>query len=268
MDKFKKQLFTILLLFSLSWGYCQTVPDPMTPKRLVNDFSGLFSSNQISSLESKLREFNNKTSTQIVVVTVNDLQGMDISQYTTELAHKWGVGQDKKDNGIVVLVKPKTSDSKGEVFIAVGYGLEGAVPDITAKGVVSNEMIPMFQNNDMYGGVDKGVGVLMSLVSGEYTADEYQKRNKEAFPLGLIVIIAIIILGIIGSASKSKHLDMDQNGDKIGGGALFPFIFFGGPSRGGSDFGSFSSGRGSFGGGGFGGFGGGGFGGGGAGGSW
>lgn len=266
---FKKQLFIILLLFAASFTYGQSIPDPMNPARLVNDFSGLFSSEQTSSLESKLREFNNKTSTQIVVVTVNSLDGMDISQFTTELAHKWGVGQDKKDNGIVVVLKPKTTDSKGEIFIAVGYGLEGAVPDITAKSIVSNEIIPMFKNNDMYGGVDKGVAVLMSLVGGEYTADEYQKQNEDKVPLRLILVIAFIFLGIIViSINKSEHIDMGQNGDKIGGGVVPPFILFGGMGKSGSDFGSFSSGRGGFGGGGFGGFGGGGFGGGGAGGSW
>ena len=79
------------------------------------------------------------------------------------MGEKWGIGSEKFDNGILVLLKPKTSDSKGEVFIAVGYGLEGVVPDATAKRIVENEMIPMFRENNMYGGIEKATDVLIDL---------------------------------------------------------------------------------------------------------
>lgn len=253
----RKYLFTLLFvaLISTLWG--QGIPAPMTPPRLVNDFAGLFSANQQTALETKLRKLNDETSTQIVVVTVKDLAGYDASQFATQLAHSWGVGDANKDNGIVVLIKPKT-DSPGEIFIAVGYGLEGVVPDITAKQIVSREFIPEFQRGDLYAGADKGTDALIALVAGEYTADQYNKKNEGSIPIGWIGIIIFIIIAIAISRA-SRHDSGNHSGGTMGGGV--PPIFFGGGGFGGGA-------SGGFGGGSFGGFGGGGFGGGGAGGRW
>ena len=105
-----KRLF---ILFAFITGtlftvQAQDIPEPMSPKRIVNDFTGLFSTQEREALEKKLVNFNTNSSTQIAVVTVPSLNGYDINDYAARLGEKWGVGQKGKDNGIVILIKPKS----------------------------------------------------------------------------------------------------------------------------------------------------------------
>jgi len=98
-------LAAALLLPNISWS--QDIPDPMNPPRLVNDFAGILGGEERDALESMLRGYHDSTSTQIYVVTVNDLSGYDISDYAFRLGEKWGVGQKSKNNGVVILIKPR-----------------------------------------------------------------------------------------------------------------------------------------------------------------
>ena len=242
----------------------QDFPEPMQPPRLVNDFAKLLDGADAANIESKLLDFYNQTSTQIYVVTVPTLNGYEPNDYTTRLAEKWRVGVKGKDNGVMILIKPKTPDEKGEVYISVGYGLEGVLTDLQANQIVTKDLIPRFRENDFAGGIVSAVNVIMKITSGEFTADQYLKRgnNKKGNSLIGLIIMAIIFSIIFGGKSRmNRH-------NSIGGGGL-PLLLLmgmmGGRGNGGS-FGGFSSGGGF--GGGFGGGGGGSFGGGGAGGSW
>lgn len=248
--------FLVLFLFLALTGFGQEMPEPMSPKRIVNDFTGMFSSQELNALEQKLVNFNNSSSTQISVVTVKSLDGYDINDYAARLGEKWGIGQKGKDNGILVLVKPKVGREKGEVAISVGYGLEGVVPDAIASRIVRNEIIPAFQAGQYYAGVDKATSVLMDLSKGEYTADQYVEKSKGGFPFVILFALLFFILPLFTRRRRGYTA-----GSSTAAGV--PPIFFGGFGGGGSSFGSFSGGSG-----GFGGFGGGGFGGGGASGSW
>ena len=132
-------------------------------------------------MKSKLVAFNDSSSTQIAIVTVTDLHGYDKADYAQRLAEKWGIGQKGLDNGILILVKPKTTESQ-EVrsHIAQGYGLEGVIPDIVCGQIVDNEILPAFRNEQYYEGLDKATDVLMALASGEFPADQYGKRERRA----------------------------------------------------------------------------------------
>lgn len=247
------------------------IPERPNPPQLVNDLAGMLTPEEAQSLESKLDDFSNRTSTQIVVLTVKTLNGEDKSMYATEVGQKWGVGQKGFDNGVVILLKEKTNESKGEVFIATGYGLEGALPDATCKLIVENEMIPSFRQGNYAEGIDKAVSTIMKISLGEFSAKEYNSKHaaKKESPVGAIIalIVIIFIIGrIFGASNSVRNRHMGRN---------LPFWILlgmlGSGSRSSSgNWGNFNSGGGSFGGGGggFGGFGGGGFGGGGAGGSW
>jgi len=125
----------------------QDIPEPMTPPRLVNDFADILNPEEQNALEYKLRSYYDSTSTQIYVVSVNDLAGYDAGDYAFRLGEKWGVGQKGKDNGIVILIKPKIGNEKGRAYIATGYGMEEIIPDAVARRIVDNEMIPHFRNN-------------------------------------------------------------------------------------------------------------------------
>jgi len=261
--------FSILLLLAFSLPLiAQDIPDRPSPPKLVNDFTGTLAPEQVVSLERKLVAFNDSTSTQIAVVLVKSLNGYDKADYTYRLAEKWGVGQKGKNNGVVLLVKPKTPGEKGEAFITSGYGLEDAIPDAVCKRIVDNEMIPRFTAGDYYGGISAATSVIIDLAKGRYTADQYTKKH-DAGPIGLIVpiFILIVVLFAIRAGRASSHSV----------GKSLPWwmglFMLGSMGRGHSgNWNDFSSGSGFFGGGsgggGFGGFGGGSFGGGGAGGSW
>jgi len=108
----------------------QDFPEPQVPPRLVNDFAGMLTQQEISALEQKLVAFDDTTSTQISIITVSDLMGYDKADYAQRLAELWGIGRQGSDNGVLILVKPKTFSSQGQVQITTGYGLEGAIPDI------------------------------------------------------------------------------------------------------------------------------------------
>lgn len=231
-------------LFSASTGF-------------VHDNAQLFSSEQINELNRFLIDFDNSTSNQILVVTIADLNGMDASQYAIDLGEKLGVGGKETDNGIVVLIKPKTTESRGEMFIAVGRGLESVITDGIAGTIRDEQMIPYFKNNDYYGGTINGVQILAGIAKGEYDVTKLKSNKKWG---KLIIALIFIIILIISFFKKNKNNGNDENGHTSYGGSMLPWILLGSGGFGGSGS--------SSGGGGFGGFGGGGFGGGGAGGSW
>ena len=250
----KAALIIIGAAFALSLYAIPSRPDP---QRLVNDYAGLFTPVQTEALEQMLVAFDDSTSNQITVVTVKDLEGYEASEYATRIGLEWGVGSEKFDNGVVLLVKPRIGSSYGEVFIAVGYGLEGAIPDAYAKRIVENELIPHLSNGDYYAGVEAACEVLMKLASGEISElreDDDDSAFFVALGIAALIFVLIVIIAIFSDNGKSGH-----GGGGTGGRRT---VYTGPVITGGS--GGFGLG-GSFGGG-FGGFGGGSFGGGGAGG--
>ncbi len=270
MRKKIKYILLILISFISIQTIAQNFPQKANPPRIVNDYANFLSKQENQALENKLVKFNNESSTQIAIAIVKSLDGYDKASYAFELAEKWGVGQEGKDNGALILVKPNYADSKGEVFIATGYGLEGVIPDAIAKRIVENEIIPYFKQGMYFKGLDEATNRIMELSRGEYTADDYKQATSGSAGsaiLTVIIFLIVIIFSFIGRARRARHYAVGHN---------VPFwiamgMLSSNRSHGGS-FGNFSSGGGSFGGfsggGGFGGFGGGSFGGGGAGGSW
>lgn len=253
-----KSKFFITVLFVLSVGgiSAQDVPEPMIPYRLVNDFAGIFSSTGKQALEQRLLAYNDSTSTQIYVVTVNDLGGYPVSDYAFSLGEKWKIGQAGKNNGLLILIKPKIGNSRGQAFIATGYGLEGSLNDAFAGRIVRDRMIPYFQENDYFGGVNSAVDAIIERLSGEFDAGSDESGGV---PLWVIILLIVIIFAVLSSISRGNDQHIDGDGHSRGGGGpvFFPPVI-----------GNRGSGWGGGFGGGFGGGGGGSFGGGGAGGSW
>jgi len=268
----KNQYLLFILLFlsavSVSNLLSQDLPERPSPPRLVNDFTGLLNQEEVSTLERKLVAFNDSTSTQIAIVIVPSLGGYDKSDYAQRLAEKWGIGQKGLNNGVLVLVKPKTADSNGEVFVAQGYGLEGAIPDITCGEIVDYDILPAFKSGYYFTGLDDATNSIMALARGEYSSADYGKKAKKSSGGdGTGIFFIIIVLVLIAIFSKKSG---GSNRKNISTGGLPFWLLMGmmGSGRGShsGSWGGFSGGGG--GGGGFGGFGGGSFGGGGAGGSW
>lgn len=253
----KKILLPILLLcFVVANAQIEKIlPSAPNPPKLVVDYTSTLTTDQINALETKLKVYDDTTSNQIAVVLIANTGIYEIADYAYQLGRKWGVGNKEFNNGIVILV----SIEKHQVFIATGYGLEGAVPDMVAKQIIESSIVPNFKGNDYYGGLNKGIDDLIAAIKGEYKAPPgYADRNKnDQFPVALIIFIIFIILFSISNRNGGGGSYMSRRGYH----GIPPIIGF--PLGGGSDSGSSGSDSGSFGG-----FGGGGFGGGGAGGSW
>ena len=239
------------------------IPSRPSPQRLVNDLAGIFTSQQVAALERMLVALDDSTSNQICVVTVTDLEGRTPADYAYQIGKSWGVGSSDFNNGVVVLVKPKTSSSSGQISIQVGYGLEGAIPDIYAKRIIEQQAIPAFREGDYYTGVYESCKTLSALASGEISVPrEYDEGHGDIVEVIVLLLFIALILWLYHKSGGRG------NG---GGGGRYIYIGpingggFGGSFRGGGSFGGGHSG--GFGGG-FGGFGGGSFGGGGASGSW
>ncbi|MBK6978185.1 MAG: TPM domain-containing protein [Cytophagaceae bacterium] len=257
----RKFLLFFTLVFINSGIWAQDIPAKPSPPKLVNDFvGGLLSDAQIQQLERKLVAYNDSTSTQVIIVIVKSTQPMEAADYAIELGRKWGVGQKDKNNGLVLLWAP--GDRK--ITIQTGYGMEGAIPDIYAKRIISTIIAPNFKELKYFEGLDQATDAIIKYASGEYQAEPEEEGDGLIFFIILVVLI-IFILWIIGRNSKGG------GGNKNKGNSAWPYTVFtgwgsqsGNWGGGGSSWGGGGSSWGSGGGGGFGGFGGGSFGGGGA----
>ena len=247
--------YLVFLFFLVSVTIAgQDFPARPNPPRLVNDFAGLMSTQHQQQLESKLTAYDDSTSTQIAVVTVNSLEGYDVAGYSFELAEQWGIGQQGQDNGILILIAP----NERRMFIATGYGVEAYVPDAIAKRIVEGTLKPNFQQQQYYRGLDQATNLLMGLLSGHFSPEQLEE-DTPAFPFLLTVLLFIVAMYLISRIRRNPGAYRTPGGHT-----------YMGPIRRGPTWTDFSRGSGTFGGGGggFGGFGGGSFGGGGAGGSW
>lgn len=259
-----KRLLLILLLFTDLGIAAQQIPARPSPPRLVNDYTGVLTPAQAEALERKLVAFDDSTSSQIAIVIIRSLDGYDIAEYALEVGRNWGVGGKEFSNGILVLVALDDRRSR----IEVGYGLEGAVPDITAKSILDNSITPHFRDGNYYRGLDQATNDLITAAAGEYKAPEgYGKRGEEKGGISMgWIIIAIVFFMIFGGMGGGGGRGRDRGMASAAGWLLGSML--GNASRGRGGWSGGGGGGWSGGGGGFGGFGGGGFGGGGASGSW
>lgn len=251
----KKILYSLLVLILFGMGAsAQNFPE--RPNTLVSDYTNTLSAGETAALEQKLVAFGDSTSTQIAVVLVPTLEGYDVADYAVRLADKWGIGQDKKNNGVILLV----SIGDRKMSIQTGYGMEGALPDAIARRIIENSIKPAFKEGAYYKGLDAGTNDIIAYTKGEYKNDAPKGGNNKTFPLVFILVFILIFIAIARISGGGG------NGQVIGGrgtaGAFWWLLASGG---GGSSGGGFGGGSDS---GGFGGFGGGSFGGGGASGSW
>ena len=146
---------------------------PEATNRMVNDFADVFTDRQEREMEARLEAFSDSTSNQICIVTLSDLEGYEPADYAQRLGQKWGVGS-AKDNGVLILLKPRSATEKYiDVFIATGYGIEGALPDALCKRIINNQMGPFLRQDppDYYGAVEAAVSAIEPVMAGEYNEE-------------------------------------------------------------------------------------------------
>ncbi len=264
----KKFTYISLLVLSILISFAQAqdfsmnkaISTPPSPARLVNDYANILTEDQRQALENKLVLFSDSTSTQVAVVIVPRLDGMDVADAATELGRSWKVGGKADNNGVILLVS--VEDRK--LNISPGYGLEKALPDLTTQQIIQKIIVPNFKGNDYYRGIDEGTDAIILATKGEYHVAKSSGKGTPPIAKILFMIIIVIVLLAVSSGGGGR------GGSFMSRRGAMPFIIsslLGGGGRGGG----FGGGGGGFGGGssgGFGGFGGGSFGGGGSSGSW
>jgi len=253
----------------------------------VVDQAGILDTATEAALTEKLAAHEAETSNQIVVVTVNSLEGYADADYALRLGREWGIGTEEKSNGVILLIAP----NERKVRIEVGYGLEGALPDGLAGQIIRRNIVPSFKESDFSGGIQSGVTAILQAVVGEYKAEPVRSRNRNngnknaftfmplffigmvavpallrvrglkraanaAFPGGFAGLFATVMTGnfiigiIIGVAAFAAMYFFNPNTGGGGRGGRGTGGGFGGGSGGGMGGGGFSGGGGSFGGGG------------------
>jgi uncharacterized protein len=241
----------ILVLVGLRCHAAETIPPK--PDSYFNDYAGVVSKEAALRLNEQLAQFERETSNQVIVAVFPKMESdSDVADYTQRVAQAWGVGQKDRRNGAVLFVF--VQDRK--MYIQVGYGLEGALPDITAFDITEYQIKPRLRANDYEGGLAAGIDSIFKAIRGEYkgsgkTVRERDSRSSGAFPLLLIPLAFVILLLVSRRSSRKRGYRYSGfGGPFVGGwsGGSSSGWSSGGGSSGGSS--GFSGGGGSFGGGG------------------
>lgn len=255
----KKIIIALLLIIVSAAGFAQDFP--AKPDKLVNDYTGTLSADQLQQLEQKLVAFDDSTSIQVAIAILKSVGDYDINDYAQQLGRAWGVGTKGKDNGVMIVVA--LGDRK--ISIQTGYGVEGVLPDMYTRRIIDNDIKPYFKAGDYYKGLDAGTNAIIALSKGEYKNDKPKASKRGGGGSGILIIIIIVVIVIVllrkgGGGGGSQVI----GGRGVADALFWSMLLGGGRSSGSGGWGGGSGG----GGGGFGGFGGGSFGGGGSSGSW
>ncbi len=237
-------LFSILFLFSRIYP----LEIPERPLGRVSDYAKILKPEEVSTLEAILSNYERETTNQIVIVIFNSLEGWDIEDFSIRLAEKWKIGQKGRDNGIIILV----ALSERKIRIEVGYGLEGAVPDITARDIIDRKIVPYFKKADYFNGLREGVDSLIKAIGGEYKVEGRKDKIINSLLSFIIIIFVLIIIPILKGIFNEifSGYTYTRSRGKWHRRATFGGGFFGGGGWSSGSGGGFSGGGGSFGGGG------------------
>lgn len=250
MKRYAAVLAVLLLIVT---GVCRAAEViPPKPPRYFNDYAGVVSPGVGERLNTQLAQFERDTSDQVIVAIYRKMESnSEVADYTQRIAQAWGVGQKDRRNGVVLFV---FLDER-KMFIQVGYGLEGALPDVTAFDITERHIKPHFRKGDYEAGLSEGVDLICKAIRGEYKGTgrtNAEHGSDKGGTAGLLVFLFALLIFFIAVRASRRRGGYRYTG--FGG----PFVtggwggggggWSGGSSGGG--FGGFSSGGGSFGGGG------------------
>jgi len=260
MKKLNNAIVLLVILFAFSLQVAAASYPSPTGEFFVNDFANVLSSSTEEKINTLGKQLEDQTGAQVVLVTIDSLQGVDINDYKAGLFESWKIGQKDKDNGILIVY----ANAERMLGIEVGYGLEAAVPDIKTAQIRENYIKPYTKNNDFDNGLLSGYCEIVKETAKEYGVDistvtsQPQKAPTKPLPSGKnsrginfapFLIIALLILDgvffrfrITSTIIRIAFLSGFFRGGRGGGG-------FGG-GRGGGGFGGGGFGGGSSGGGG------------------
>jgi len=233
------QSLFILILFFASFAHAEfKVPRLTGP---VMDQVGVLEGQDRRELEQVIRDYNNQGKAQIQVLIIDSLQDLTIEEASIKITDEWKLGAEKKDNGILFLIAP----NEKKLRIEVGQGLEGTLPDVIAKRIIADVVLPLFKARNLSAGVVVGTYQIIKYIDQEYAdqhlAEPPPSPKKGKLP-GWAVILILLFLLFIGRFMPSSAF----RGGRGGGGGFYGGGGFGGGGGGGG----WSGGGGGFSGGG------------------
>lgn len=211
---------------------------PAEPQGHVNDYAHLLSSASQQQLETKLRNYRDTTTTVIVIASINSLNGVSIEEKATKLFNSWNLWQGNKNNGVLILIAKK----EHKIRIEVGYGLEGAIPDVMAGRIIRNVLNPSFKKGNYYEGIDRATSIMIQLASGEFEGQLAERKSEKDDTASYIIFALFMFFVFYSSSRKGGGKGGKKRRGSLGSGG---FIFLGG---GGGGFGSGGGNSGGFGG--------------------
>ena len=169
-----RHLILFMAVFLTAFGsYAQRdIPPKPSLETSVYDEADVLNTSEEKNLEQKLINYADTTSTQIVIVTINSLEGEYIGTYSAEWAHEWGIGTAEEDNGILVLL----SEEDRKIWITTGYGIEGFLTDALSKEIIDQVILPAFRSGSYYQGLDQGTTAIIEVLSGVYEGTPQRGR--------------------------------------------------------------------------------------------
>ncbi len=235
---------TLLIALFLLPGLSHAQDLPSEPVGHVNDFAEMLTSGERQQLEQKLRNYRDTTTTVISIATLDNLGGISIEEAATTLFNDWKMWADNKDNGVLILV----AEEEQKMRIEVGYGLEGAIPDVMAGRIIREILTPNFKRSDYYGGLDRATSAIIQLASGEFQGQLAKEETSDNSNTADFIIFLLFLFFVFYSSSRGggKGRGKGKKRRTLGPGG---FIFLGGGGGGfggssGGGFGGFSGGGG------------------------
>jgi uncharacterized protein len=216
------------LLAPLAVGAADAPKDGLVPvpalTSAVTDQTGTLSASERQALESKLRDWEARTTNQLAVLIVPTTAPEPIEQYTLRVAEAWKIGQKGKDNGAILLV----AKNDKRIRIEVGYGLEGVLTDITSRRIIAENIAPEFSKGNFAAGINAGVDRIIEVVgAGEpLPALTPQRRTAPArhFDFGTMLIVLLVAVPVLGSVLRSVFGKV--GGSLLGGGIVGAIAWF------------------------------------------
>lgn len=207
MKLFKAVLIALaIILGEVSMAQVPEKPDSMMP---IIDLAGIIKNDSlVNALNTRLDSLSRRTTNQIVVVTVNDLGKLEANQFATQLGKKWGIGDKKSNNGLIILVKPRNDKGPGEVYVAPGRGLQGALPDVKCRYITDSIIVPHLKEGNYASGIEAAINYIEPIVLEEYKqvqAAASQSNDKKSSGGNGWWILGGIAAGIGGLALLRKR---------------------------------------------------------------
>lgn len=205
-----------MLLFATCNLHAELVAIPSLQTR-VTDLTQTLTAEQQGQLEAKLKAFELEKGSQVAVLIVASTKPEEIEQYSIRVVDAWKLGREKQDDGILILV----AKNDHKMRIEVGQGLEGAIPDLIAKRIISEVMSPSFKQGDFYGGINNATDKLMGLISGEQLSPPPPHANMSFDNSLALFVIGCIVVGAFLSSVLGRFFGAGATAGIIGGVSWF-----------------------------------------------